>query len=264
MTTRMAFINQKGGVGKTTLSANCGAYWARERRVLAIDLDPQANLSVHFGAGEECEEKNIYRVLRGDYDLGDAGIGTDEGLDLVPSHIDLSAAEWELGQEVGREVILKEQLDSFLAEQPYDVVIIDCPPSLGFLSLNALAAVDDVVIPVQAEFFALQGMAQLLKVLQLVQKRLHPRLRWPAIVPTLVDVRTNLGREVIEELHEHFAEQVTECCISKRVKIAEAPGFGQSIFSYAPESASAEELASLAIELEERLAMAPAASPRSR
>lgn len=263
--TKIAFINQKGGVGKTTLTANCGAYWGRAgRRVLMLDLDPQAHLSLHLGA-EPQPERNLYQVLRGSISMADARVRLDDGhVDVISSHIDLSAAEWEFGQEVGREVILRELLANFLAQEPYDMVLVDCPPSLGFLSLNALAAVDEVVIPVQAEFFALQGMAQLLHVLEMVQARLHTGLRWQAIVPTLVDARTNLAREVIAELDKHFAGIVTRSWISKRIKVAEAPSFGESVFQYAPDSPAAIEFATLARELEERLGIAaPGAAPRA-
>lgn len=257
MSRSIAFINQKGGVGKTTLVANAGAWWGREgRRVLCIDLDPQSHLSLHFGSGGEPEREraNIYRVLRGETRFEDAVVPLgEEGIDLVPSHIDLSAAEWELGQEVGREVILRDLLRSFLRDRPYDLVLIDCPPSLGLLSLNALAAVDEVVVPVQAEFFALQGMAQLMRVVELVRSRLHPGLQWRVVVPTLVDTRTNLGREVIAELERHVPGRITRHWLTKRVKVAEAPSFGQSIFAYAPESAAADEFRDLCLEIAERL-----------
>lgn len=263
MAHRVAFINQKGGVGKTTLVANCGAYWARAGyRVLVIDLDPQAHLTLHLGTAGEQEDSNLYRVLRGDVSILDAVVTVeDEKLDVLPSHIDLSAAEWEFGQEVGRETLLRDQLRFLESKRDYDIILIDCPPSLGFLSLNALAAVDDVVIPVQAEFFALQGMAQLLKVVELIRDRLHPVLKMRAIVPTLVDLRTNLGREVIADLERHFAGLVTRSVLSKRVKVAEAPSFGQSIFMYAANSEGAEEFAELARELQGRLGLA--APPRS-
>ncbi len=257
MSKKLASINQKGGVGKTTLVANCGAYWAREGwRVLLIDLDPQAHLTLHFGT--EQEERNLYRVLRGDLTLKESIVPIEEeGLDLVPSHIDLSAAEYEFGQEVGREVILRDHLRELFAGVRYDLVLIDCPPSLGFLSINALTAVDEVIIPVQAEFFALQGMAQLIRVMELVRDRLQPRLEWRAVVPTLVDMRTNLAKEVIEELHKHFPGMVTRAWLSKRIKVAEAPSFGQSIFRYSANSEGAREFEALARELEVRLEIPP-------
>ncbi len=260
MTRRIAFINQKGGVGKTTLVANCGAFWAREgRRVLVIDLDPQAHLTLHLGSAGEQEERNLYRVLRGDLRVDEAIVSVEEeSVEVLPSHIDLSAAEYEFGQEVGREMLLRDQLANLEQTRNYDLILMDCPPSLGFLSLNALAAADDVVVPVQAEFFALQGMAQLVHVVELIRERLHPQLKLSAVVPTLVDLRTNLGREVIDDLEHHFGPVVTKSHLRKRVKVAEAPSFGKSIFEYAANSEGAEEFAALARELEAKLALSPA------
>lgn len=261
MAHRVAFINQKGGVGKTTLVANCGVGWALEkRRVLLIDLDPQSHLTLYLcarlddAAHNKIENHNIYRALRGDCSLASAIVSIpDEEIDLVPAHIDLSAAEGELGQEVGREVLMRDLLADLENIESYDLILIDCPPSLGLLSLNALAAVDDVVVPVQAEFFALQGMAQLMRVVDLVKGRLHGGLRWEVVVPTMVDPRTNLSREVIEELENHFPGKVTYSHLAKRVKVAEAPGFGKSIFRYAPGSPSAREFQNLCEELSKRL-----------
>ncbi len=259
MAQTLALINQKGGVGKTTLAANCGAYWGRAgRRVLAIDLDPQAHLSLHYGIA--VEDRTLYQVLRGELAFAEVLVPVAaEGVDLVPSSLNLSGAEIELGQELGREMLLRDALTRFLGERPYDVVIIDCPPSLGLLSLNGLTAADDVVIPVQAEFFALQGIAQLISVMEKVQKRLHAGLRWRIIVPTMVDSRTILGREVVADLRAHFPGRVADTCIPKRVKVAEAPSRGQSIFGYAPHSDAASDFEALARELERRLVLFPEA-----
>ena len=261
MSHSIAFINQKGGVGKTTLVANAGAWWGRKgHRVLLIDLDPQAHLTLHFHTGideEKRDEHNIYRILRGECSFAESVQALpEESLDLIPSHIDLSAAEWELGQEVGREVILRDKLVAFLEENTYDVVLIDCPPSLGLLSLNALAAVDEVVVPVQAEFFALLGMAQLMRVIDLVRSRLHPTLQWRVVVPTLVDLRTNLGRDVIGELEGHVPGMVTENWLTKRVKVAEAPSHGMSIFAYAGDTPAAEEFRKVCDEIATRIELA--------
>ena len=258
MTQSIAFINQKGGVGKTTLVANAGAWWGRQgHRVLLIDLDPQAHLTLHFHSGvdeEQRERHNIYRALRGECELRDAVQPLpDESISIIPSHIDLSAAEWELGQEVGREVILRDLLHAFLLDDPYDIILIDCPPSLGLLSLNALAAVDDVVVPVQAEFFALLGMAQLMRVIELVRSRLHPGLDWRVVVPTLVDLRTNLGRDVINELEGHVPGKVTKNWLMKRVKVAEAPSHGMSIFTYADDTTAADEFRRVCDEIATRI-----------
>ena len=266
MAQSMAFINQKGGVGKTTLVANAGARWGRQGyRVLLIDLDPQAHLTLHFHRGldeERRDEHNIYRILRNEITFESSIQSIEaEAIDLVPSHIDLSAAEWELGQEVGREVILRDQLLAFLERQPYDLVLIDCPPSLGLLSLNALAAVDDVVVPVQAEFFALLGMAQLMRVVELVRSRLHPGLNWRVVVPTLVDLRTNLGRDVIDELEGHVPGLVTENWLTKRIKVAEAPSHGESIFTYAGDTPAADEFRRVCDEIAKRVDLGEPSGP---
>jgi chromosome partitioning protein len=268
MSHSIAFINQKGGVGKTTLVANVGAWWGRQGyRVLLIDLDPQAHLTLHLHSGideDRRERSNIYRVLRGECAFAEAVQPLpDEMVSIVPSHIDLSAAEWELGQEVGREVILRDLLGAFLEEEPYDIILVDCPPSLGLLSLNALAAVDDVVVPVQAEFFALLGTAQLMRVIELVRSRLHPGLEWRVVVPTLVDPRTNLGRDVIQELEGHVPGKVTRNWLRKRVKVAEAPSHGRSIFSYAGDSPAADEFRKVCDEIAERIGIEvrPAVEP---
>ena len=266
MAQSMAFINQKGGVGKTTLVANAGARWGRQGyRVLLIDLDPQAHLTLHFHRGldeERRDEHNIYRVLRGETSFENSIQSIEEeAIDLVPSHIDLSAAEWELGQEVGREVILRDQLVAFLEREAYDLVLIDCPPSLGLLSLNALAAVDDVVVPVQAEFFALLGMAQLMRVVELVRSRLHPGLNWRVVVPTLVDLRTNLGRDVIDELEGHVPGLVTENWLTKRIKVAEAPSHGESIFTYAGDTPAADEFRRVCDEIAARIDLGEPSGP---
>lgn len=251
----LALINQKGGVGKTTLAANLSAYWGRAgRRVLAIDLDPQAHLSLHFGV--VADDRTLYPALRGDVALDEVVLPiAAEGIDLIPSSIHLSAAEIELGQELGREMMLRDALRGFVDRRAYDLVVIDCPPSLGLLSLNGLTAADDVVIPVQAEFFALQGMAQLIGVMEKVQKRLHPLLRWRLIVPTMVDARTILGREVVSDLRENFPGLVADACIPKRIKLAEAPSRGQSIFGYAPQTEAAADFEALAREVEARLGL---------
>ena len=257
---RIAFINQKGGVGKTTLALNCAAGWARLGfRVLLIDLDPQAHLTLSLSTTlgdtslERIEEHTIEMALRREKPLTECIFDVPtEGFSLVPSHIDLSFAEGELAQELGRELLLRDALESLETDR-FDLVLLDCPPSLGLLSLNALAAADEVVVPVQAEYLALQGMAQLIRIIELVQQRLHPQLRWNAVVPTMVDSRTNLSREVVQELRDHFPSQVTSCVIPSRVKVAEAPSHGSSIFGHDPGGLAAGEIEDLCQELIERL-----------
>ena len=258
---RIAFINQKGGVGKTTLALNCAAGWARLGfRVLIIDLDPQAHLTLSLTSTltdaslERIEDCTIEAALRREKPLADCIFEVPtEGISLVPSHIDLSGAEGELAQEQGRELLLRDALDS-IADR-FDLILLDCPPSLGLLSLNALAAADEVVVPVQAEYLALQGMAQLMKIITLVQERLHPDLHWNAVVPTMVDPRTRLSKEVVEDLREHFPQQVTRTLIPSRVRVAEAPSHGVSIFGHDPHGPAAGEIEDLCEELVERLSL---------
>jgi chromosome partitioning protein len=229
-------------------------------RVLMIDLDPQAHLTLSLGDSlaegslERIEHNTIESALRREKPLSERIFEVvGEGVSLVPSHIDLSGAEGELSQELGREMLLRDALDTLDVE--FDLILLDCPPSLGLLSLNALAAADEVVVPVQAEYLALQGMAQLMKIITLVQERLHPGLQWNAVVPTMVDPRTRLSREVVEELRRHFPDQVTRTLIPSRVKVAEAPSFGVSIFGHDPHGPAAGEIEDLCQELVERLSL---------
>ncbi|MGE4619180.1 MAG: ParA family protein [Planctomycetota bacterium] len=259
---RIAFINQKGGVGKTTLALNCAVGWARRGfRVLLIDLDPQAHLTLSLSASlcdtslERIEEYTIEMALRREKPLSECIFDVPtEGISLVPSHIDLAGAEGELSQELGRELLLRDALDS-LEPDRFDLILFDCPPSLGLLSLNALAAADEVLVPVQAEYLALQGMAQLIKIIELVQQRLHPQLQWNAVVPTMVDPRTNLSREVVTDLREHFPDKVTTAVIPSRVKVAEAPSHGTSIFGHDADGPAAREIEELCRELQDRLSL---------
>jgi chromosome partitioning protein len=258
-----AVINQKGGVGKTTTTANLGAGLARQgKRVLLIDLDPQANLSLHLDVDVHQEMASIYGVLRGEHPVGKALRTTrTENLDLVPSNIDLSGVEIELVNEVGREMILRDALlqDAAVRERRYDCVLVDCPPSLGLLAVNALTAADSVLIPVQSEFFALQGMGKLMQVVDLVRHRLNPRLTVAAIVICMYQGNTNLAREVVAEVKRFFGEKVMPAAIRQNIKLAEAPSHGQTIFEYAPGSNGALDYDQLAREFVERFA-APAAT----
>ncbi len=258
---RIAILNQKGGVGKTTTAANLGAALGKTgRRVLLVDLDAQANLTLHLSAGD-FEEPSAFEVLVDGRPLREAVRALAEpGLALVPASPDLSGIEQALSGTIGRELLLRDALEAYETEaarrgEGPDLVLLDCPPSLGVLSLNALAAADQVLVPLQTEFFALQGMAQLLEVVRLVARRLNPRLTVLGILPCLVDARTNLSAEVLGELREHFGDLLLESRIRKTVKLAEAPGFGRSIFAYAPDSKGAEDYEALARELRGRLGL---------
>ncbi len=248
----VSIMNQKGGVGKTTTAVNLGvAIAAHQRRVLLIDLDPQANLGTHLGVEAPAGTPTIYDVLVKDVPLAEVIRPTaEEGVDCVSSNIDLSAAELELVSMVGRETLLRDALERLESggQRSYDYVLIDCPPSLGVLSINALAAASRVLVPLQAEFFALQGMAKLIEVIDLVQRRLNPRVFLSGIVACKVDRRPRLTQEVLDEVRKYFGDQLMETMIRPNVKLAEAPSFGMSVLSYAPESNGAADYRQLARE----------------
>ncbi len=254
---RIAIINQKGGVGKTTTAVNLGAALARlGKRVLVIDMDPQANASMNLGAELHPGEPSTYSILTQGGRVADTIRGTSTpGLSILPAHLDLSGAELELASAIGRETILKDALDEWEQEEtartgraPADVILMDNPPSLGLLSVNGLAASKEVLIAVQTEFFALQGLSKLVEVVQLLRRRLNPDLEITAVLACLYDSRLRLGREVLAELRTHFPEQVFKRPISQNVKLAETPSFSRTIFEYAPESKGAEDYLAVARE----------------
>jgi chromosome partitioning protein len=255
---RIAIINQKGGVGKTTTVANLGAALAvLGRRVVVIDLDAQANLSLHLDVPAEQGQASIYTVLNGETTFAAALRPTKTpGLSIVSSNIDLSGAELELASAIGRESLLRDALDQWEREArekdgraPADYLLIDCPPSLGLLSINGLVAAGETIVTLQTEFFALQGMSKLMEVLKLLQKRLNPSLAIAGILPCMYDNRLKLAREVYAEIKKYFPGLVFARAIGKNVKLAEAPSYGRTIFEYAPECSGASDYRDLAVEI---------------
>ena len=255
----IAVMNQKGGVGKTTTAVNLSAALAEAgNRVCLIDVDPQAHATLHLGLAPQPGDTTIYDVLTGEALLCAARTQVTDNLWVVSSQIDLAAAEVELAGVVGRELILRDRL---AAEQhPFDYVIIDCPPSLGMLTINALAAVDEVILPLQPHFLALHGLSKLLSTIELVHRRLNNRLRLSGVVLCMYEAGTRLAGEVSRDVEQFFtqcrdrpgpwsAAQVFQTRIRRNIRLAEAPSFGQSIFRYAPECNGAEDYKALAREI---------------
>ena len=254
----IAVVNQKGGVGKTTTSVNLGAALARRgRRVLLVDMDPQGNLTDHLlGDSSAGDRLSIYDVIVEGKPLAGAILPTSTpGLSVVPSHPDLAGAELDLASIIGREVLLRDAIEALPLSgmgktAPFDFIFLDCPPSLGLLSLNALAASQQVFIALQTEFFAMRGLGALDRTVDLVRRRINPALEVGGIIPTLVD-STRLAREVIDEVRSHYGDKVFVTKIRTNIRLAEAPSHGKHIFDYAPESTGALDYAPLAKELEE-------------
>jgi len=247
MTKIIAILNHKGGVGKTTTTINlAAAFQQKKKRVMVIDLDGQANLTESFGYSIE-EEKTVYGAMKGEYPL--PIIETGSGISLVPSCLDLSAAESELINEPGREMILRGLIAKVPEVNKYDYILIDCPPSLGLLTLNALTASDYLIIPVQAQFLAMRGMAKIMNVIQIVQERLNSGLKVGGIIITQYDQRKTLNKSVTELIKDSFCDQVFKTIIRDNVSLAEAPIKGQNIYEYNKNSNGAKDYMELAKEV---------------
>ncbi len=237
----IAIFNQKGGVGKTTTNINLAACLAiRGKKVLILDIDPQGNTTSGIGVTKRNLKNTVYNILIDkDYDPRKAIIKTNvENLDLIPASVDLAGAEVELVGMEGRENALKDGLEKI--KDNYDYIFIDCPPSLGLLTINSLAAVDSVLVPIQCEFYALEGVSQLVSTIDLVKRSLNPKLEIQGVILSMFDGRTNLSLQVVQEVKKYFGNKVYATVIPRNVRLAEAPSYGMPITEYDPKSKGAE------------------------
>lgn len=248
----ISIVNQKGGVGKTTTAVNLGAFLAKKRKkVLIIDLDPQGNATSGYGFEKSSLKNTVYDLLVNEEDIANVITNTNvKNVDMCPTNINLAGAEVELVSAISRETILKRALEPVLDK--YDYIIIDCPPSLGLLTINALTACEGVIVPIQGEYYALEGLAQLIDTINMIKKKLNPVIGIMGVVITMHDRRTQLTKQVVEEVQKYFGDKVFKTFIPRNVRLAEAPSHGLTIDEYDAKSKGSIAYQALANEVIKR------------